>query len=64
MIKFADVVIVTSPLYCCAEVGDLGKIVDDGYLTDNDIYRYCVRWDSNPTMVYGVHSDCIEKYKK
>ena len=64
MIKFNDRVEVISESYCCAELGEIGTIVDEGYPTrDNDI-RYLVRWDYSPTTLFGVHSCDIKKVLK
>lgn len=61
--KFNDRVKVTSKQYCCAELGEIGTIVNDGSLTrDNDI-RYLVRWDYSPTTLFSVRSCDIEKYQ-
>jgi hypothetical protein len=61
MIKFYDRVRVISPEYSCASLGDTGTIVDHGSPTYNGLVRYLVRWDSSPDMLWGVHSDSIEK---
>lgn len=61
MITFGDRVRVTSTTYSCANLGDTGTIVDSGYPTPNNLHRYLVRWDSTPTMLWGVHSDSIER---
>ena len=64
MIKFNNRVEVISESYCCAELGEIGTIVDEGYPThDNDI-RYLVRWDYSPTTLFGVHSCDIKKVLK
>jgi hypothetical protein len=60
-LKYNDRVVVTVETYCCADVGEIGTIVDEGYLVDNNLYRYLVRWDNNPTMLYGVHSCDIKQ---
>jgi hypothetical protein len=64
MIKFGDRVRVISTAYACANLGDEGKIVDNGYPTPNNLYRYLVRWDSSPNMLWGVHSDSIERIEE
>lgn len=61
MNKFYDRVKVTSSNYACACPGDTGTIVDHGYPTNYGLVRYLVRWDSSPDMLWGVHSDCIER---
>ena len=61
MIKFGDRVRVTDPTYACANLGDTGKIVDNGCATSGNINRYLVRWDSSPNMLWGVHSYSIER---
>jgi len=61
MIKFGDRVRVTSPTYCCANLGEQGMIVDNGHPTQNGLQRYLVRWDSNPSMIFGVYSDSIKE---
>ena len=60
-IQFGDRVKVINPNYACAKSGDTGTIVDHGYPTYENIIRYLVRWDSSPDMLWGVHSDCIER---
>ena len=64
MFKFGDRVKVVSPNYACANLGDEGRIVDNGYQASNNLYRYLVRWDTAPDMLWGVHSDCIEKVEE
>ena len=59
-IRYGDRVKVTNPSYSCAELGDIGTIVDNGIVTYAGLGRYLVRWDRNPDMLWGVHSDCIE----
>lgn len=60
-VKYGDRVKVSSDKYTCAEVGEVGTIVDFGYLTGYGLVRYLVRWDNNPDILFGVHSDCIER---
>ena len=61
MIKFNDRVKVTNPKYCCEELGALGTIVDNGHDASLSLgKRFLVRWDSNPTMLWGVHEKDIE----
>jgi len=47
--KFGDRCQVISSEYCCAPLGTVGTIVRLG---DS---RHLVRWDSNPSMLFGVH---------
>ena len=57
MFKIFDRVKVISSEYCCANLGDIGTLLDDGP------YRFLVRWEANPTMLWGVHSSDIELVK-
>ena len=61
MFNYGDRVRVISTTYACANFGEQGKIVDNGYRTPGNLYRYLVRWDSTPDMLWGVHSDSIER---
>lgn len=59
--KYKDKIIVTEPKYAyIAEVGTIGEIINDGYVTQFGDERYLVRWESNPTMLFGVHASSIE----
>lgn len=64
MIKYGDRVKVISPRYPCAKLGEQGKIVDNGSPAPGNLYRYLVRWDSTPNMLWGVHSDSIERIEE
>ena len=60
--KFRDKVVVTDPGYgYIAEVGTIGEIKDDGYVDQYGDERYLVRWESTPTMLWGVHDFSIKK---
>lgn len=54
-IKYGSRVILVEPKYCCANVGDIGTIVDDGHYSDIvQSVRFLVRWDGQENL-YGVH---------
>lgn len=63
--KYKDKVVVTKPEYgYIAEVGTIGEIVDGGYVTQHGDERYLVRWESMPTILFGVHDCHIKKVDK
>ena len=62
--KVRDKVVVTSPEYAyIAEVGTVGEIVSEGSINDYGAERYSVRWESTPTMVWGVHDSSVDLLK-
>lgn len=65
LISFDDRVVVTSDNYCCGDVGSRGVIADNGYW-DRIVkdFRYLIRFDRCPDMLYGVYQKDIEKEEK
>ena len=59
--EYKDKVVVTDPKYAyIAEVGTVGEIVNDGSRCEGGAERYLVRWESTPTMLWGVDDSSIE----
>lgn len=61
LVGYGTKIVLTSSDYPAAKLGDTGTVVQDGYF-DSIVghYRYLVRWDSSPSMLFGVYSDSFE----
>ena len=63
--SFGDRVVVTSDNYSCADKGSCGTIVDFGYWSYiAREYRYLIRLDASPDMLYGIHHSSIAREEK
>ena len=60
--RYGDRVVVTDDNYLCATKGSRGRIVDfGGWSSIIEDYRYLIRFDASPDMLYGVFQNSIAK---
>ena len=60
--SYGDRVVVTADNYSCATKGSRGTIVDfGGWARIVNDYRYLIRFDASPDMLYGVFQNSIAK---
>ena len=62
LFSFDDRVVVTADNYSCSTKGSCGVIVDFGHYSPivKD-YRYLIRFDASPDMLYGIFQNSIAK---